>query len=225
MIGKAGTALVAYPNANELGCRAIEESTEPEHAFGCLPQATISRMHRNGKRKRTMDKAALVDRMVGLSRGAFGTGGGRAATWGDAALAERASPVGTTTGGASLKRGGCWDCLVSGMGGCAWGPETADIMAWRWEVKARGERRAEDKDERGREDNMDDGSTPTFPYHALSTLGMTNHHIDISTDGYWLADPSQDGRGRWSRRCSSSEYSRGTELPTTGLQVTVVVDS
>ena len=79
-------------------------------------------MRRKGKR--TMNKAALVDRMVGLGRGAFGTGGGRAASCGEAASAVTDSPVGTTTGGASLRR----------EAGIA---ESADIIAWRWDVKAR----------------------------------------------------------------------------------------
>jgi hypothetical protein len=133
-------------------------------------------MHRNDRAKkvtRTMDKAALVDRMVGLGRGAFGTGGGRAATWGEAASTETASPVGTTTGGASLKRGGCWGercCLESGMGGLEWGPETADIMACRWEVNASGERRVVERDERAREDNMDGAGQPARYFHIMLLL-------------------------------------------------------
>ena len=134
---------------------------------------TIRTMHRE-KVKRTMDKAALVDRMVGLGRGAFGMGGGRAATWGEAASTETASPVGTTTGGASWKRGDCWGercCLESGMGGgWEWGPERADIMAWRWEVKASGERRVVGKDERATEDNMDGAGQPARHFHIMLLL-------------------------------------------------------
>lgn len=100
-----------------------------------------------------MERAALVDRRTGRGRGAFGTGGGRAATCGDAASAETGSPVGTTTGGASLKSGAGCCCFGSGAGR---GPERADIMAWRWEARTSGERR----DERARQDNMDGASEP-----------------------------------------------------------------
>lgn len=58
----------------------------------------------------TILNTALVDRMVGRGRSAFGTGGGRAATCGEAASDDSDSAVGTTTGGESLR-----GCFVLGL--------------------------------------------------------------------------------------------------------------
>ena len=188
MIGKASAALVAYSNTYELGCRPVEESAESRHGFRCLPPKSRDQLSNWGGKGaiRTMDKAALVDRMVGLGRGAFGTGGGRAATWGDAASADTTSPEGTTTGGE-----GCWGercCLVFGkVEVWEWGPERADIMAWRCKVKARGERRVDERDERASEDNMT-VERDDIRDRPHSVIRMTNHHIDISTDVHWLSE-------------------------------------
>lgn len=92
-----------------------------------------------------MDRATLVERIVGLGRGAFGTGGGGAASCGEAGSGETDSAA-----GGSLKREG--RCLESGMA------EMADIMAWRWDVHARLVVEAS-------EDNMDD--------QARLALGIT----------------------------------------------------
>lgn len=48
MIGKAGTALVPYPDTYELRRGAIEKSAESKDSFGCLSQPNIfaiSTMH------------------------------------------------------------------------------------------------------------------------------------------------------------------------------------
>lgn len=49
----------------------------------------------------TIVSAAFLDRILGLGLSALGTGGGRAATWGDAASLESWVPVGRTSGVAS----------------------------------------------------------------------------------------------------------------------------
>ena len=77
--------------------------------------------------------AAFVARIVGRGRSAFGTGGGRAATCGDAASADKSFArgvfAGATTGGVSPKI----DFEGPGEGG-AFGElgEYADIIACRW---------------------------------------------------------------------------------------------
>ena len=65
------------------------------------------------KKLHTTVIAALVARMVGRRRSALGAGGGRAATWGEAAFGERLFAVGgfegvlegTATGSVSPKSG------------------------------------------------------------------------------------------------------------------------
>ena len=89
------------------------------------------------KRKRTRVIAALVARMEGRARSAFGAGGGRAATWGDAALGERFFAVGGFEDGTAVVRGSSWsvvvevDAEVSEGGGKGWSRERADMKAWR----------------------------------------------------------------------------------------------
>jgi len=79
---------------------------------------------------------ALVDRIVGRGRSAFGTGGGRAATCGEDASDESDSAVGTTTGGESLR--GCFAVGLVCTAGVRWGCELkADIIARRCLVAAR----------------------------------------------------------------------------------------
>ena len=50
-----------------------------------------------------------------------------------------------------------------------WGPERADIIAWRWDVKTSGGWR----DERASEDNMDGAGQPWMDKecHAVPALG------------------------------------------------------
>ena len=83
--------------------------------------------------------AAFVARIWGRGRSALGTGGGRAATWGDAAFGERSLALGgledgTTTGGVSPRSGdedvGAVDVVDCG-GGDGRSRESADIMACR----------------------------------------------------------------------------------------------
>ena len=50
---------------------------------------------------RTIESTALVDLIVGLGFSAFGTGGGRAAVWGEAASGDKDRVDGTTRGGNS----------------------------------------------------------------------------------------------------------------------------
>ena len=82
------------------------------------------------KKLHTTVIAALVARMVGRGRSALGAGGGRAATWGEAAFRERFFAVGgledvlegTATGGVSSSSGDCevdfnLDELAVGGGG------------------------------------------------------------------------------------------------------------
>jgi hypothetical protein len=77
-----------------------------------------------------MLNSALVDRIVGRGRSTFGTGGGRAATCGEAASDDSDSAVGTTTGGESLS--GCFALGLVCAGGGRWGCELkTDINARR----------------------------------------------------------------------------------------------
>lgn len=78
-------------------------------------------------------------------------------------------------------------------------------MAWRWEVDASGERRAVDKDERAREDNMGVDWDEVDSRNFISRLGgMTNHDTDISTDVDWLLDHSKSQTDRGPSWASSS---------------------
>lgn len=60
---------------------------------------------------------AFVDRIVGRGRSAFGIGGGRAATCGEAGSDDNDFAVGTTTGGESFR--GCFalelECASGGL--------------------------------------------------------------------------------------------------------------
>lgn len=67
-----------------------------------------------------MDRAALVERILGLGFSTFGRGGGRAATWGAAASGKSDVVDETGAGGVSVRVGCGW---LSGL------DLTADIIA------------------------------------------------------------------------------------------------
>lgn len=83
---------------------------------------------------RTIEIAALVALILGRGRSALGTGGGRAAVWGEAASADKSFgvgvfPDGVTTGGVSPSVG----AGVRGRGGIdVEGRDNADMKACLW---------------------------------------------------------------------------------------------